>query len=994
MNPQYSSGLSPLKIADTHIYNISSDGATWAERYDGIVNRSATAQPVAFAQSPNLGANSFLGDFAEILVYNRELTPSERNAVHIYLAAKYAPPAIVAPPIPTLTVDRVSWNSANLHWTAPLSSALFTTAKLERKTGLGAYLEIAQISDATAFHDAGIGENQNYTYRIRLESYAGTSAYSDEVQITTGEIVRNGLKLWLDAASLPAGPVQTWPDLSGSGNDATQPSVANRPILVTPALNGAPVVSFDGINDRLDLPNVLAGTTNGEILAVVKIPPIAADKYNRMWSFGGARGSTYFNGARFEDFGTDEENLHDGSPLQNEYHVVAVSLDNGVLRERVNELLLWEQPVTSTGFNPAPVLGASPSDPSVVFNGQIAELFVYNRALSRDERQFMGAGLVAKYRLAYIPAPSLAGIADSGEKVSLSWSAVPLTSYAAYTLERKIGGGSYVVAAELENVYAYADLSVQSGTAYTYRIKAESLAGVSGYSNEVVITTPMLPVLIGNQAGSGVVGVTGNWNADGPALIAQSLRGSVTYNLPVATAGLYALDVTVRDAYATNPNRKFVLDVILDGRRVGTLSILASGFASGIGHLQLPWMEGGTHALQLVWRNGTFVSFIKIENIALMTPDFTDVNNDGEADWITQYLAANFSFDSQAVNSYVSPYTVEGQSPWPAFVAITGLHQTAPVSPAVVSPVKTGLTGQFYADVTLHPTDATIVTVKEAGGLRSVSRPITWRAYDLREMTDYTVTVKTGSLLLFESVDTQAPNTQYEYRLQPPSGSTTDITLMGTQKAQQAFTLAGDYKVYALEAGEVARLVMTIKSRQITLNPAPSIFQTGSSLSFTVTWTPPSCPPEAWLNGDPAVYLNEVIGLTPRRFMLKAYSNNRVVGRLDGESGPVVDSVELVPIRSYHDQLSSLINVAILPDGTYVYRATINLEGAIPPSLTIQLKAFAVGAVFENGSQNKTINASDFDAQGIYSYYIYRPGPGAKCHTVQFVINGATVYSY
>ena len=47
------------------------------------------------------------------------------------------------------------------------------------------------------------------------------------------------------------GTVSRWHDQSGNGNDAIQATAARQPLLMAGALNGHPVVRFDGVNDKL-----------------------------------------------------------------------------------------------------------------------------------------------------------------------------------------------------------------------------------------------------------------------------------------------------------------------------------------------------------------------------------------------------------------------------------------------------------------------------------------------------------------------------------------------------------------------------------------------------------------------------------------------------------------------------------------------------------------------------------------------------------------------
>jgi hypothetical protein len=60
----------------------------------------------------------------------------------------------------------------------------------------------------------------------------------------------SGLALWLKAdAGVSGSPVSQWSDQSGNGRYAIQGAGDSQPVLVAGALNGKPVVRFDGVND-------------------------------------------------------------------------------------------------------------------------------------------------------------------------------------------------------------------------------------------------------------------------------------------------------------------------------------------------------------------------------------------------------------------------------------------------------------------------------------------------------------------------------------------------------------------------------------------------------------------------------------------------------------------------------------------------------------------------------------------------------------------------
>jgi hypothetical protein len=65
-----------------------------------------------------------------------------------------------------------------------------------------------------------------------------------------------GLQIYLEANSLGLADgtaVDIWPDKTANGNNATQTTVAARPIYRAAGLNGQPSVQFDGVDDNFDL---------------------------------------------------------------------------------------------------------------------------------------------------------------------------------------------------------------------------------------------------------------------------------------------------------------------------------------------------------------------------------------------------------------------------------------------------------------------------------------------------------------------------------------------------------------------------------------------------------------------------------------------------------------------------------------------------------------------------------------------------------------------
>ena len=147
-----------------------------------------------------------------------------------------------------------------MNWQSPGGA----TIKVERKTGSGGtYSQVATVTNgANIYNDTGLSPSSQYYYRVRSNNFAGDSAYSNEISITTpatgATLPLTGLKMWLrgDFGVTADGNnrVSNWLDESGTGNSATQSSTGNQPITVGNAMYGKPALHFDGANSVLNVP--------------------------------------------------------------------------------------------------------------------------------------------------------------------------------------------------------------------------------------------------------------------------------------------------------------------------------------------------------------------------------------------------------------------------------------------------------------------------------------------------------------------------------------------------------------------------------------------------------------------------------------------------------------------------------------------------------------------------------------------------------------------
>jgi Bacterial Ig domain len=396
------------QISEYFMYDTSTGGGTTTYRYNGVPLWTRTGLTQGFQLTPYIGGfagGSFVGNIAEILVYNRVLSDAERFQTGQYLNSKYRFPAITPPAAPTdLLAAAVSSDTVDLSWTAPYQM-MHTVTTITRTGGVPSSTQTFVVNDALGYVDTGLTPGATYSYQLSIQSYVGTSGASNAATVTTpvsiADLPQNGMTLWLrsTAGTEGAGPLSVWFDESGTGNAAIQTVAGNQPTVVDNQANGLPVVRFNG-GDNLPLPQNMMGTAlSGQIFGVVKVTG-DPNNFGTVWSFGTAYGSSFASGVHLDDFGNSDGTGVALLPIENinRYFIYDTSIDTaGNLTYRYDGTATWSRATAQPGSTSPPV--AFQLFPSIgsAFIGDIAEVILYNRVLSSQEQAVVYAYLANKY---------------------------------------------------------------------------------------------------------------------------------------------------------------------------------------------------------------------------------------------------------------------------------------------------------------------------------------------------------------------------------------------------------------------------------------------------------------------------------------------------------------------------------------------------------------------------------------------------------------------
>jgi hypothetical protein len=170
-----------------------------------------------------------------------------------------------------------------------------------------------------------VGADNVYNVIVRATN-ATTHMFADQAIVVTVTNLWTPIivapTIWNDVDNLAGADgstVTAWLDLSGNGNS---PTVSGGVTLRTNALNGYPVVDFDGSNDLMMYPNCMSGATSGCMMAIVKLNAMPGDG-NGWEAFGtdaNLEHTPYSDGNLYSDWGgTVRRNVGSmtGLPLAN-----------------------------------------------------------------------------------------------------------------------------------------------------------------------------------------------------------------------------------------------------------------------------------------------------------------------------------------------------------------------------------------------------------------------------------------------------------------------------------------------------------------------------------------------------------------------------------------------------------------------------------------------------------------------------------------------------
>ncbi|MDB6063800.1 MAG: glycoside hydrolase family 2 [Pedosphaera sp.] len=475
-------------------------------------------------------------------------------------------PAI--PGIPTGLIAAPGTLGVSLGWNTTTGA---TSYNIKRSSSIGGpFTNIVTTSPANSATDATVAYNTTYYYVVSAANVSGDSANSSVIAVTSSAApipVPPVLRTWFKADAISGltngAPVTTWLDATTNGFNATQGTANLSPTFVTGAINGRPVVRFNSTNQTyLAFSRPVKGDFT--ILCVYRS------------SQGIGTGTQFYQGAGLvngevggvtDDFGVSlnaSGRLLAGTGRPDvTVASTGTSFNNGLPHimtfkrtQSTGELKLYADGVlqgTATGglqSLTAPsqlVLGAQQTLNNYL-NGDIAEVKIYNSALSDADRSADENALSCKYGLGLGALPSAPGslAASAGNRqVFLNWQ--PVIGAGTYKVTWSTNaGGPFLIRASALAANAFSDTNAVSGMTNFYKVATITDCGSSTNSAPVAVFLP-LPTLSVNVSPGSLNLLWPGWASDWMLLSATNLVPPIVWshvtNMIASTNGQFIVSL-------------------------------------------------------------------------------------------------------------------------------------------------------------------------------------------------------------------------------------------------------------------------------------------------------------------------------------------------------------------------------------------------------------------------------------------------------------------
>jgi len=445
-------GTRPLRAGSFDIVGFSTSGAALTHYLNGAANGSGASttgtadldRPLYIGTRDDF-VTKLQGDLAELLIYDSALSAADLTSVQLYLATRYGQTLTsVVNDLPTVTLTAPAGGTsavapADITLSADALDADGSVVKVEFLVngGVAATDLSAPWSAPVTFSTASAA-----TLVARATDNVGGVSQSAPVSltVTAAEPVPlpalASLRLWLRAdkgVTETGGAVSAWSDQSGNFNNTVQTNPSQQPAVVADAVNGRAVLRFDGADDSLVTAHSPTLAITGDISSFFVVKFDDFDTFRAVW----AKTNTnlpaptdfytlptsgiprVFRGNGGGSLGNVEAA---GAPVAGEFAIVGFDMAGTTLRHFLNGGVNGQGEITATPADTgAPLHIGTRGDQFTRMKGDIAEIVIYDSALSDADRATIFDYLSTRYGIPLAATPQLSIVAGDNGTVTLTW---------------------------------------------------------------------------------------------------------------------------------------------------------------------------------------------------------------------------------------------------------------------------------------------------------------------------------------------------------------------------------------------------------------------------------------------------------------------------------------------------------------------------------------------------------------------------------------------
>ncbi len=333
---------------------------------------------------------------------------------------------------------------------------------------------------------------------------------SSRKEVLLTSLPATNLKMWLRAdlnVTSLGSAVSNWGDVSGSYNDATQTTSGNQPTVVSNVINGKPVIRFNGTTSKMSLPTSTDLGIRSNPYEIFVVGKSSSGNVQFLFAGGATEQFEYHLngvGARFIPTTATYLDLGaSGNYANGNAHVFSARASGSGGAVRVDGMDGGTSSSNILSASSANLLLGVRSDNTYFFNGDIAEVILYNAILSTTDRNTVEQYLANRYNITSgaLPVELTSFSAECKENsVELKWQTATEVNNYGFEIQRlavsnqQLANGwvaiSFVKGHGNSNStkdYSFTD-EPKGGREFKYRLKQIDFDGKYEYSKTVEVS--------------------------------------------------------------------------------------------------------------------------------------------------------------------------------------------------------------------------------------------------------------------------------------------------------------------------------------------------------------------------------------------------------------------------------------------------------------------------------------------------------------------------